>query len=326
MPGDDELPTIGQAISNWLGVQLPSVTLPQTLKNADKAIAKLVLATGENLEARIKANTGKAKALGKINVDGLFRTEEEKRKLENRAAATKVALEDLDTNASATDAPSEIDDDWLNFFARLSEDKSAEELQRLFGKILSGEIRKPGSFSLRTVQIMSTISKQDAELVSNLLSYAVHEMVIPFDITVGQTKMPLDGERVLLEELGVAGHPCSIGGMSFPLTVMPSSRGALMASHRAVLVDNKMQQSVDIRISGQLLTGTGRELLKISNSPPTDIEFMKAFAKVIDTQLRGAHGAAMDNGLLVVHAVDVFPMGGGRATYRIFHTVTKVTP
>ena len=163
MPDDDELPTIGQVISNWLGVRLPTVTLPQTLKNIDKAIGKIILAGGENLEARIKGNTARSRATNKINVDGLFRTEEEKRKLENRAAAMKTALEDLDANPITVDASAEIEDDWLNLFVCLSEDKSSEELQRLFGRILSGEIRRPGSYSLRTVQLMSTISRQDAD-------------------------------------------------------------------------------------------------------------------------------------------------------------------
>jgi hypothetical protein len=324
MPGDDELPTIGQAISNWLGVQLPSVTLPQTLRNVDKAIAKLVLATGENLEARIKANTGKAKALGKINVDGLFRTDEEKRKLENRAAATKAALEDMEVNATTTDAPSEIDDDWLNFFARLSEDKSSEELQRLFGKILSGEIRKPGSFSLRTAQIMATISKQDAELLSNLLSYAVNQRVIPFNITVRENiKRPTDGERLFLEELGVAGHPSPIGGTSWNGTALPRCKTPLMASNSAILVDNKMEQSVEIVIGGQALTTVGRELLQIANPPTTDIESMKAFAKQIDIQLGEKYAAEMNGGLLVVHVASVKPIGGDNFIYKIIHTVMK---
>ena len=89
-----ELPTIGQTISNWLGVQLHTVALPQTLKNIDKAVGKIILVVGENFEARIKGNTARAIATDKINLDGLFRTEE-KRKLENRAAATKVALENI---------------------------------------------------------------------------------------------------------------------------------------------------------------------------------------------------------------------------------------
>ena len=124
MVDGDELPTIGEALSNWLGVQLPSIPLPQTVKNFDKAIGKIVLAAGENLEARIKGNTAKAKVQSKIDLADLVRTEDEKRKLTNRLAATKAALEDMRVNPPGADATSEIEDDWLNLFARLAEDKS----------------------------------------------------------------------------------------------------------------------------------------------------------------------------------------------------------
>ena len=108
-------PTLGQLISNWLGVQLPAVALPQTFKNIDKAVGKIILAVGENFVSRIKGNTATTRATNKINLEGLFRTEEEKRKLENRAAAIKAALEDIDSTSDGSDAPTEIEDDWLNF-------------------------------------------------------------------------------------------------------------------------------------------------------------------------------------------------------------------
>ena len=163
MSDSGQLPTVGELISNWLGVQLPTIPLPQTMRNLDKAVGRLVLACGENVETRIKGNTAAAKARGKINVDGMYRTEDEKRKLENRAATSKAAMEDIQASAPTTDAQKEIEDDWLNVFARIAEDKSSEELQILFGRILSGEVKRPGSFSLRTLQIMATISKVDAE-------------------------------------------------------------------------------------------------------------------------------------------------------------------
>jgi hypothetical protein len=111
----------------WDSITRP---LPQTIKNTDKAIGRIILAAGENLEARIRQNAGKVKARGKVELGEIYRTADEKRKLENRIAATRAALEDLNSNQVKTDAPSEIEDDWLNLFARLSEDKSSEHRVR----------------------------------------------------------------------------------------------------------------------------------------------------------------------------------------------------
>ena len=318
MPDNDGLPTIGQLISNWLGVQLPAVAMPQTLKNIDKAIGKIILATGENFEARIKGNTAKARAENKINLEGLFRTEEERRKLENRAAATKAALDDIDANPAAGDAQAEIDDDWLNFFARVSEDKSSEELQKLFGRILSGEIRRPGSFSLRTVQLMSTISKQDAEALSNILSYALNGSILPFE--TGWNDRPTDTERLLLEELGIAGHASRIGGMVMNFSVEPQQKIPLMASHLAILIENNTQKIVKFGIAGQVLTTPARESVKIANSPPTDFEFLKNVAKRSITELRNAYTGDIDGKFLVIRVIATSPVGDDRFNYNIIYT------
>jgi hypothetical protein len=323
MPDNDELPTIGQAISNWLGVRLPAVALPQTLKNIDKAIGRIILAGGENLEARIMGNTATSRATNKINVDGLFRTEEDKRKLENRAAAMKAALEDMDANPITVDASAEIDDDWLNLFVRLSEDKSSEELQQLFGRILSGEIRRPGSYSLRTVQLMSTISRQDADALSTLLSYALNGMILPFE--KGDNGKPTDSERLLLEELGIAGHPSMVGGMVMNYTVQPTQKCLLQGSYLGILVQNDTQEILNVSFPGQVLTTIARELVKIANSPPTDIEFLKKVAAQIHRELRNKHGAETESKRLTVHVVTTRvvatnPDGTDLVNYNIIYT------
>jgi Protein of unknown function (DUF2806) len=206
MSDTDGLPTIGDLISNWLGVKLPAIAIPlrQTRKNFDKALSKIVLAAGENVEARIKSNTAKTKARGKIDVDGMYRTEDERRKIENRAAATQAAIEDLRQSPPQDDAQAEIDDDWLNYFARLVEDKNSEELQSLFGKLLSGEIKRPGSFSLMTMQSLALISKPDAELLSKLLSFAVGGQIVHLiPMIMGIQPLPNELCWMNLELLGI---------------------------------------------------------------------------------------------------------------------------
>jgi hypothetical protein len=280
----------------------------QTAKNLDKAVSKVVLALGENLEARIKSNTAKMKAHAKINVEGMYRTEDERRKIENRAATTQAALEDLRQSPPQDDAQSEIDDDWLNYFARLIEDKSSEELQTLFGKILSGEIKRPGSFSLTTLQTLALISKRDAELLSNLLSFAIGGTLVPFETT--EDGHPNIVERVFLDELGIAGHPSEIGGMEMNFTINESSRLLLSAmGYRAIFVINDMAEPANFSIPGQVLTTVGKELLSIANSPPTDMEFLRKIARKIDGGFKATFRGPVDNGLLTVQVGEGRPEG-----------------
>ena len=77
---------------------------------------------------------------------------------------------EIDNNKASID---EISEDWLNEFENLSRLKSSENMRFIFGKILSGEIIKPGSFSIKTLKIISQLDNHAAELFQLLCSQAV---------------------------------------------------------------------------------------------------------------------------------------------------------
>lgn len=52
-----------------------------------------------------------------------------------------------------------ISDDWLNRFRESACQKSSEEAQELFSKVLAGEIRKSGSFSLKALTALSDMDQ-----------------------------------------------------------------------------------------------------------------------------------------------------------------------
>lgn len=67
--------------------------------------------------------------------------------------------------------PDKIENDWLvNFFdkARLTSD---DEMQKLWAKILAGEANSPGKFAKRTVDLMASLDKVDAEKFQTLCRF-----------------------------------------------------------------------------------------------------------------------------------------------------------
>lgn len=300
MADGDKLPTISEAISNWLGVQLPSLHAPQTLKNLDKAISKVVLASGENIAERIKDNTSKVKARGEIAVEGMYRTADDERKGRNRAATTKAAMKDLEREPPSEDAKEEISDDWLNLFSRIAEDKSSAELQELFGRILAGEVKRPGSFSLRTIQVMSTVSKGDADQISKYLSFAVEHSIVP--VLGGKPDYTL---QLLMNELGIAGNPGELGGSLLNFTMESGSNKLLICSGFGVLVTNSSARDIKIEISGQILTTTGRELLTIARPGPVGMEHLRELANSVHENLRGTYPEEIKEQKIIVTAVQI---------------------
>ena len=213
----------------------------------------------------------------------------------------------LQHDAQTNDAQKEIEDDWLNVFARVAEDKSSDELQILFGKILAGEIMRPGSFSLRTIQIMATISKKDAEYLSNLLAFLVASRVIPFQQSADGH--PTMEERLFLEELGVAGHPNEIGGVTLNVTVQAKAKHLVSASNRGIMIENLMDQPVEFSIAGQPVTSSARELAVIANSPSTDTEFLKKVAQTMYGELKSKYAKDVEEDRIKVHMVRTIPEG-----------------
>ena len=67
----------------------------------------------------------------------------------------------------------QIDDDWLNHFEKEASQRSSEDMQHLFGKILAGEIRRPSSFSIKALKIMGEIDQVAASLFKRLCSMCI---------------------------------------------------------------------------------------------------------------------------------------------------------
>ena len=138
--------------------------------------------------AEAEAHAARVKAESEIEITGLQRRAmyrffcEEAKKQQNIEAIAEKALPELAEAAT----PENIEDDWItNFFdkCRLISDV---EMQTLWSKILAGEANSPGRYSKRTISVLSSLDKSDAELFKSLCSFCwLFGIVVPivFDVT-----------------------------------------------------------------------------------------------------------------------------------------------
>lgn len=106
---------------------------------------------------RAVIDTGGKALVAQIKVDPVFaeraianHMEKVLRKQENKEAVIRVAHEELKKlpapeEGEADDTTDVLSEDWLNFFEPIAEKASSDKMRGLFGRILSGEIRKPGA-------------------------------------------------------------------------------------------------------------------------------------------------------------------------------------
>jgi uncharacterized repeat protein (TIGR03899 family) len=108
---------------------------------------------------------------------------QENKKQLNLENITSLAAEQLTKEETVTDEP--LDEDWITRFFRIAEDISNEDMQALWAKILAGEIKKPKSFSVRTLEIIKNISQREAEVFKQVANFAITENMKSYFLFTG---------------------------------------------------------------------------------------------------------------------------------------------
>jgi hypothetical protein len=71
----------------------------------------------------------------------------------------------------------QLDEDWLFFHSDQARRFSDKEMQILFARILAEEVKQPGLFPRRTIQILSTLEKEEATFFTAVCGFVVSDKV-----------------------------------------------------------------------------------------------------------------------------------------------------
>lgn len=76
------------------------------------------------------------------------------------------------------EAPTEeIDSDWTTRWRDNAKKVKSEELQRLWARTLAGEVKSPGTYSLRTLDFIKNISQEEAIMISKLAPFVIENSI-----------------------------------------------------------------------------------------------------------------------------------------------------
>ena len=70
------------------------------------------------------------------------------------------------------------DDDWINRFFSSAQEVSSDDMQTLWGRILAGEVKQPGSYSLRTLDFLRNLTASEAKAFEELGRYALNFLTL----------------------------------------------------------------------------------------------------------------------------------------------------
>jgi len=189
-------------------------------------------------------------------------------KSQNVANTIKIAVEQLENEQEQTITEEPINQDWLNEWGEHAGFVSDEHMQQLWGKILAGEIKNPGSFSLRTMQFLRNLSKEEANLIHKYLNYNING-IIAKDIIGYTDKINLPfGDIIKLTEIGILA-PDFAGSLVITINIaLKASNGKNVSTHKyyswlLIIESDKENISFDLPIIKP--TQLGLELAQLGN-------------------------------------------------------------
>ena len=171
----------------------------------------------------------------------------------------------------------EMDIDWFNQFSKYAMGVSSDVMKKGWAKVLANEIRKPNSFSFRTLNLMSMLTKQEAETVRKLAQYVIYS-------SNGKAGYILSSKRIeeiefddilLLAELRLIDSSSELG-----LTIEKGDEedfNCLMRNKDIGLFFNSERDQMFFRI--YKLTSTGLELMKLNDDVELNIDYLKEYAE-----------------------------------------------
>ena len=210
----------------------------------------------------------------------------------------KSPLPQEDPSHPSEDRP-DVDEDWLNVFEGEAAQVSSEHAQKVFAKILAGEINRPASFSKKTLRLISQLDNQAAQLFSLACSMSVSLQThgIIFDARVlglgqiGRNSLAAYGMPysacVILQEYGLVVSDLS-GYFDYQSSQLVDGGVHLPLTHQNehwVLVQQQGQAQREMRLEGMQFTASGRELLSIVELQPVP-EYTEAMTTFLRNQFQ----------------------------------------
>ena len=209
-------------------------------------------------------------------------------------AANELKKEEFDssTDQGADNGEEQtISDDWLNNFENEARQKSTQDMQLYFGRILAGEIKKPGSYSIQAVRTLGDLNQNDAILFKKLCSICVI-LEIPTVGHVLDVRVPSLGGNAgsnALRKYGLSfDHLNILNGFDliipdynswfdYQLCIANENPLAIIAfrlRHQGqawvLLPSPEREKGKEFRLSGVALSRVGRELFSIVDPDPME--------------------------------------------------------
>lgn len=220
------------------------------------AYGRKKMANAESYAAKKQAETDTQVQLLKLKGEeevANYVLAKETRKINNTKSVIEKATSHFMKGEKVSDES--VNTDWTNRFFSIVEDISDETLQDIWGHILAGEVKHPNSFSLRTLDLLRNITKEEAELFVKASKFYVEENFIcteEFALSLHET--------LLLGEAGLINNEELIKNWN----IEPNSKlEILIDKNTLIILHNDTDKKILCQPSIKKLSKAGIEILPL---------------------------------------------------------------
>ena len=203
--------------------------------------------------------------------------EEEAKKQANIEDITRQALPLLEEKSS----PEKVEDDWIASFFDKCRNVSDADMQRLWAKVLAGEANRPGTFSRKTVNLITDLDRRDAEYFATLCRFVwlIGMMPVPLIFDTEAAFYQKNGINFnLLSRLGSLGLIFFDNFLGYQVRELPK-RPAVSYHDRLLGLTLPNDAHNELQTGKVLFTQAGKELVPLCDSKPIEGFFEFVYEK-----------------------------------------------
>ena len=174
--------------------------------------------------------------------------------------------------------PTDMSEDWIADVFSKCENVSDAEMQVMWARLLAGEADSPGSFSKRTVEVVSLLDKVDAYIFNEFCQFVWVREIDSFPF-ISSWSLPIlhkfgfdTSTRVRLAEAGLLSQT-STNVYALPAMAWKDARARVVYPKISVCFTGMSTETAQVTSVGEgILTRAGREIFRIS-SPAHNEEY-----------------------------------------------------
>ncbi|CUB03285.1 DUF2806 domain-containing protein [Marinomonas fungiae] len=197
---------------------------------------------------------------------------------ETNVAKSILIAEDILGQDRQEPSDTPIEDDWLYSWREYAGRVSADELQDLWGRILAGEVKQPGTYSMRTLEFLKGLSKAEAELISKAARFVIDGRIYRDKENFLEAEGLFFSQLLFLQDIGVLSGVEALGlTTTYKTQDQNKYFKGLIASDKIILIDHE-DKNKTVEASVYLLTRVGAEVLRLA-SFGVNTDYLESVAK-----------------------------------------------